>query len=284
MNQFLKSFILKRAPVLALVAVAVLSFQNCAKANFSGGNDPSVLGSPNTDQGIVRDNLNQPNTNPGSCYTVLHQQTVPVKMLFVVDTSGSNRGFNGTDDRRVVRGESLQTFFNDLGTRANFNWGFITFHASIATPMIASGVLPIFSSQTADMQNALNAFKANYQDDGGNTPYEAALDMAQQAILNDRGSNDSKYIVVFLSDGMPDPAVATDVLINHVRQIVGTKPGRVTFNTVYYGSGGNTAAIERLSGMAKAGSGNFLNTNLNPTQKSFLISNIVNIPGQVCTP
>lgn len=91
----------------------------------------------------------------------------------------------------------------------------------------------------------------------------------------------SKWIVVFLSDGLPNPTMSDAQLQAGVSGIVGLHPNQITFNTVYYGPD-NPQASGRLKLMAQQGNGYFLDTNSSATQKDFLISNIVNVPGTVC--
>ena len=273
-------FVLKQSIPIFFISWFLVLMQNCAPAQFS-----SAASSANGGSSPYGD-ISQPNVNPGSCHMVLHQQTVPVKILFVVDTSGSNRlqvdHLPPSDPQRLVRAGSIQAFFNDLKAKPNFHWGFITFSGVSAQSLIADGFTPIFSVNPLAMQNALNVF-ATIQDNGG-TPYRAALGRVLQTLQSDsQASPDTKYVVVFLSDGIPDPAVSDSELVEDIMSRMNAKPNRVSFNTVYYGAA-NPQASSRLSFMASLGQGRFLDTNVNPTGNSFMISNIVNVPGQVCTP
>lgn len=87
--------------------------------------------------------------------------------------------------------------------------------------------------------------------------------------------------MVFLSDGVPNPDVDQSVLNNKVTSLVSLLPGQITFNAVYYGSANATAA-GRLSQMVQAGGGKFLDTNANPTGKSFQIVDVIAVPGTTC--
>lgn len=248
-----------RIVALAMFGLVLSAFQNCAPANFSGG-DVSVQAK--------------------RCEEVLRETTVPVKLLFAVDISGSNAGVQGSDPNRAVRSGSIQAFFNDFRAKTNFSWGFITYAGVSATPLIKNGSLPIFSPSASDMQNAIIAF--NQTTDAGNTPYIAALNMASQAIAQDSGEANTKYIVVFLSDGLPNPEVSDSELANRVRSILNTKaPGLVTFNAVYYGAA-DPIASGRLRSMTVVGNGRFLDTNSNPAGRSFAISDVIQVPGIVC--
>lgn len=289
MKAQLKRLRLKHSVVVILLAGLVpVAFQNCAKANFSTPASSSAGGagaSGVTGYGLdpAYNNIDQPHTNPNSCYTFLHQTTLGVRLLFIVDQSGSNAGGAGTDPYKSVRGGSIQAFFDDYKAKPSFNWGFVSFAGVSASPFIMNAYAqPAFSAQSADMQSAISMFQS--RNDSGNTPYQAALDSVIQAINNDSASPAStKYIVVFLSDGLPNPDIADSTLKNDVNAILATRPGQVTFNTVYYGPGDKTAS-ERLRTMATTGGGYFLDTNRSATAKSFLISNVVNVPGSSCVP
>lgn len=63
--------------------------------------------------------------------------------------------------------------------------------------------------------------------------------------------------------------------------MLAAKPGQVTFNAVYYGPD-NPPASGRLAMMVGEGNGIFLDTNANPTGKSFKIEDVINLPGEEC--
>lgn len=226
-------------------------------------------------------------TNPNPCSTVLNQITTPVKLLFVVDTSGSNAGLCGsycapTDLNKVMRSGSIQAFFNDYANKPNFYWSFIYFQQTFASALINSGNSndPIFTSSTSVMQNAINSFM-NVTDQG-ETPYPQALQMAQQAISMDANAANTKYIVVFMSDGMPYPDPGDSVIDPEVQSLVNARPGQTSFNTVFYGYQNDTQAASRLQSYATLGGGLFLNVWSNPTGKDFQIVNTISVPGSTC--
>ncbi len=253
-----------------LMTFALFAFQACSNANFSGSTEQTSTGTPKDDHAVGEIQ---------ACGSVLRRLTTGVKLIFVVDTSGSNTGFYGTDPNRQMRRGSIQAFLNDFGSKPNFSWGFVTFASDTATPLISVNSLPVFSARAADMQDALVAF-ASVPDDG-NTPYHNALDAALTAINNDVGSATDKYIVVFMSDGMPYPEMSDQQLASDVTAIMRAKPNQVTFNAVYYGPG-DPEASQRLARMVQLGNGVFLDTNANPNGKNFQITDVVSIPGQSC--
>ena len=225
------------------------------------------------------------------CSTTLGTTTVPTKMLFITDMSGSNQsapgctlGSNCTDEGKKMRAGSIQQFFTDYKARSNFSWGFDIFQGSTSSALINSGAptSPIFSTAPA-MQSAITTFKN--MSDSGATPYMAALKLGTTLIANDPDLNPAslaQYIIVFMSDGMPNGSGDTAVnIVNQVKAIMALAPGRVSFNAVYYGPVNKTAS-DLLQSMATSGNGNFLNTNTNPTGLSFSISDLVNVPVTTC--
>lgn len=221
-----------------------------------------------------------------TCSTQLNDLTVPAKILFIVDTSGSNVSQSnniGTDKDKSYRKGSIQEFFNNYSMKPNFSWGFITFSNGSAVSYIGDtwSKSSMFSTTSADMQRALDEFLNST--DVGDTPYNAAIRKAGEAIEKDSSKTlDTKYIVVFLSDGLPSPSVPSSSITADIAQVMAKAPGRVSFNTIYYGipsEGGR----DLMQLMARIGGGQFLDTNLTGLGRSFPISNVVQVPGTVCT-
>lgn len=265
--------------VLAGTLSVLMGFQNCSQAKFSQASGASSGVGTNGYDDVWRDNLDQPNTNPGSCYTILQQIATDTKLIFVVDNSGSNvENPNGSDPNKQLRGGSIQAFFDDFKDKQNFWWGFVSFKGSTATALINDNMgNAIFSNTLPPMQSAISTFMSSV--DSGNTPYQAAISKAQGAISSDTAVNaNTKWLIVFLSDGKPNPSMTDDQLKAAVTSIVGAKPNKVSFNTIYYGKT-DVEAADRLRLMAQTGGGKFLDTNVNPSGKSFLIANVVNVPG-----
>lgn len=218
------------------------------------------------------------NNEKNNCSSDLGKTSVLTKMLFIIDMSGSNEGTVGcslgsgcTDPAKKMRYGSVDAFFDDYATRTNFNWNFNIFQGTTAMNLVNG-----FGDANA-MQNGINAFLN--KTDEGNTPYLAALNLAEQTIAADPDLNSAKkpqYLIVFMSDGQPTDATA-ETLENEVERIVDLSPGRVTFNTVYYGTGAATEA-GLLESLAQKGNGHFLNTNTNPTGLDFAIKDVINVP------
>src|ERR1035437_3501351 len=129
-----------------------------------------------------------------------------------------------------MRAGSITRFFTHYGNRSNFAWAFEDFQGTGANALITNAGMPVFSNALA-MQSAITTFKTI--NDAGGTPYMSALNMATQSIANDPDLNSAanpQYIVVFMSDGQPDPTDQPQAIINQVGAIVALHPGKVTFN------------------------------------------------------
>ncbi len=249
-----------RGFAFVLFVSTFLSFQNCAKASFTTSAASLAY---------------------QTCTQQLGTTDFPIKVLFVADTSGSNAGTGGSDPAKQVRGGSINEFFNTYRAKTNFSWGFLKFSGSTASSFIGSTANPTFTANTTAMQSALSSFYTTYDD--GLTPYAAALNLTRQTLLNDAVSAPAatKYVVVFLSDGLPDPAVSDPVLSALVQSISTVRPGQVSFNTIYYGDV-DAEANARLKKMAAVGGGQFLDTNASATGKDFVISDVINVAGLNC--
>ncbi|PWU17594.1 MAG: hypothetical protein C5B49_08510 [Bdellovibrio sp.] len=214
----------------------------------------------------------------------LQTLTVPVKIHFVVDMSGSNASGQGslpaTDPTKSFRGGEIKDFVNTFGTKTNFSWGFETFANNTATNLVGSSTGPFFTNYNG-MQTAITKFYSTA--DGGNTPYGKALTMAALAIASDTSkTSDTKYIVVFLSDGFPTDVTNVATLDADVQNILNQAPGQVTFSTVFYGSTDATAS-STLQSMATTGKGQFVDMNTYPSGQTFTIQDVINVPGPGCT-
>ena len=243
-------------------------FQNCAEQSFSSSSSNPSQNSQGGPGG----------TNGPSCREELLNVQTTVHMIFVVDRSGSNvisQGLPGTDPDKVARAGSLQAFLDFYKAKTNFTWSFLDFRNSTSSTALRAG-------SSTQMQSTINSFLN--MGDGGNTPYLAALDNISQNVsfirnLNSANQSD-KYIVVFISDGKPDPAVEASIIQSEVQSILSIAPNQLSFNTVYYGFT-DFAPADLLQSMAQVGQGRFLNASELP-DKVFPIADSIAIPGQTC--
>lgn len=257
---------------ILLSVLLIFSGAACSQKNFALDESASLsaAGSP----------------NGALCTDTLQSVSVPVKVVLSVDMSGSNlphedmEGISrpGNDIDKSRRGGAIQNFFNAYANRSNFSWSFLTFqHESSSSLIPASMNSGLFTSSPAQMQSAINLFYSRVDRLG--TPYMAALLKIAQAIAEDpTATEDTKYIVVFVSDGKPDPAVATSDLIMAIQSILQLAPGQVTFSTIYYGLP-NAETTARLATMASAGGGAFLDASNGQVPS---IEDVATVSGSSC--
>ncbi|HEY3546992.1 MAG TPA: VWA domain-containing protein, partial [Propionicimonas sp.] len=133
----------------------------------------------------------------------------PVKILFVVDVSDSMSVTdppNPLDNNFTGRTRAVIDVINQLSGTKGVAIGMITFHSSIND--LTHGFVPDYTPQDVI---TLTTAAQSLQSNAAQTNYEGALDAAFQVLVNDMRNADeksrsrSKYVVIFLSDGMPNP-------------------------------------------------------------------------------
>ncbi len=276
--------------VLGLTLITALT--GCAEKNFEAvpsTDGPKVVGTP------------RPTPPPGCTTDNVDKIYRPTKILFVVDTSGSNVNVtanygstpncgNGglctppTDPNKDFRGGAISDFLARFRHKTNFSWGFNTFSANRSIAYINSGSedSPIFSDNPNSMNTALNRF--NNSTDSGNTPYRQAVNLAAKAIEDDPDKNDTEkpnYFVILLTDGYPtdyvnqDGSLQEDAVKADLNALLAKAPGQVNLSTIYYGQGNDPRAIALLKEMSEIGAGQF--ANVNDPNSDFKIDDV--IPG-----
>jgi hypothetical protein len=280
--------------ILALSAVIGFSFQNCGGVKFNAAVDSSkISGTP----AVV---------SPSNTCS-LQSLTVPIKLLFVVDNSGSNEiptknfGVNtcdptkesnctpATDPTKSFRSGSISAFFDAYQAKTNFSWGLESFFGKSGHQFINNSDMTNFGDATL-MQAAIHSF--NSESAGGSTPYEGALASAKAAIANDPGLHSNSvlaplYYIVFMSDGYPtdtlknDNSVDFNRLDQDVADVINLAPTRIHLNTLYYGTNNDPMAANTLQNMAQKGNGQFLNIDTSTT-KTIAIEDLIQIPNSSC--
>jgi uncharacterized protein YegL len=257
-----------------------LAFQNCSKVNFASEVNPSGLNAVNgTDAG-----------DDHSCHIDLVSSTKPIKILFLIDTSGSNASNNGgpgTDKDKVWRLATINNFLSVYGSKSNFQFGFATFQEASAKALITSGGHGVFTSDSAKINQAITDFK-NTPDDGY-TPYDAALDVVQDMISYDQQVNPSKemgYVLVMVSDGTPTNASYVSAngmqnLSSDVNDIMAIAPKQISLNTVFLYNDSIPSASQKsyLQKIASIGAGAFIEASSQDTLK---ISDTIQAPEMIC--
>lgn len=281
---------IRHSSLLLVASLLLLGLSACAPQQFSAVQpaSPSANAAPPAAQ-----------PTPRSCTTQnIESIRRLTKILFVVDTSGSNatftinngtNGFGGysvppTDPQKTFRGGALNDFFTRYNHKSNFQWGFVTFSADSARALINFGNIqtPAFAADLSQMRLALNAFYG--QIDDGNTPYRSALQMAARTIQLDpdlKNASSANYMVIMITDGFPtdyhDMAglFQQAALDRDIATLLAAAPGQVNLSTIYYGLENDPNAIALLSRMAAQGGGQF--ASVNDPNSGFKIDDV--IPG-----
>lgn len=275
------------------------------------GEDPGDVGGEDDGGG---------NNTPPACTETYDEVVTPVKVLFLVDKTGSNQDdFNtstindGTDPNKTWRVSSINNLRNGLSPSL-FSFNITLFHGNHlnindgyryggAGGSLTKSLISGFSNSSSVFTNAMNALKAD--PDQGKTPYEAALQKARDIILADIANDTvSKYSVVMVTDGHPDPNLVTktdcgsracvvdngadaDVPASiekareFVKTIVDINPSRVNVNTVYYYSSGqrNSTPVSILTNMADQGKGAFIEA---PSNQTIDFQSVIRVPTSSC--
>jgi len=255
----------------------VLVFQNCSNAKFTSEIDPNAL---NSVTGVGDDG----HGDDPNCHATTVNGSQIVKVLFVVDASGSNRGEGGevpTDPNKTWRSGTMNNFINAYKARSNFYYGMITFQDSSAKPQIKVNNKGAFTNDMNVVDAGMASFNANA--DGGSTPYKAALSMAKSIIAADLAANAAQkaaYVMVMVSDGMAKDYSSPDQVIPDAKAIRDLAPGQVSLNTVYYYPNAfDESQTKYLRNIASAGGGQFLTANSSQVLK---IDDVIQVPGMSC--
>ncbi|MNK01249.1 von Willebrand factor type A domain protein [compost metagenome] len=225
-----------RLLALALFATSILFFQNCAKINFS--EDLASL-------------------NKNNCRIDAVNRDRDIKVLFVVDTSGSNAN---NDNGKTWRLKTINSFINKY-SQNNFYYAFATFAGSNS---MAYNVIGGFSNVRSVINSDVQKLSA--VNDTGGTPYQAAMRSAEVVIKDEETQRGGKasYVVVLISDGEPtDTRYTKDSnsqnLTEDVQKVLSSAPEKTTLNTVFYtalsASKENTSYLQK---MAEVGGGSFM--------------------------
>lgn len=281
--------------ILLVSLVGSLLTTSCAKKDFTSA---AVSASSVSGQGSTSGSTSANGTGQ-SCN--LQTLTVPIKVLFIVDTSGSNgvwtqsRGTAGctspshtgcapaTDPSKTFRYGSMSDFFNTVQTKTNFSWDIETFSDS------ANDLGNGFGNASA-MTTDLNMFKSI--SDSNDTNYLSALSAAQSMIANDpdlhsNSSTPTLYRIIFLSDGYPTDALNKDGSVNMttlnaaISSIIALAPNQIQLSSVYYGTINDPTASSTLQAMATTGGGQFINADTSSTS-AISVNDLITIGSAQC--
>lgn len=213
------------------------------------------------------------NHNPPECTASYDEVATPVKVLFLVDKTGSNLDNantsllnDGTDPDKSWRVGSINNLKSNLSLNL-FSFNITLFRGSHTNTMdanryggaggdVTKSLINGFTNNVKTIDAAMSELKSD--PDKGKTPYQAALAKARDIIKNDiKNDSVSKYSVIMVTDGYPDPNIVTKTncgaracssdngadadipaSIEKARQfseeIMNIDPKRVNVNTVYY--------------------------------------------------
>jgi hypothetical protein len=217
-----------------------------------------------------------------SCTAQLQASSAELRILFMVDNSGSTKT---TDPSHHYRAETLRTFISQFGTKSNFSYAFGYFSGGSAS--VYDGAL-FTESPGVNFGDAgfLTGAVDQYVTVGaaGDTPYHAGFATLQSLVSGDVAVNGSRYsyVIVFMSDGMPTdlPDSVDSRLVELVAQLKASVPNTaLTVSAVYFGPTSGAGAILNLKTIAQAGRGQFVDTNIHGT---LAISDIITLPGHEC--
>lgn len=253
------------------LVLAVCFLVNCQRARLEPQLPVTAVTPPSAPTNTVT-RTRAATAAPGVCKASSVKPSNIVKVLFVVDGSGSNFGAAGsvaTDPEKKWRTQTLRQFFTRYVEKKNFHFGMTLFKGTSSRSLINVQGEPGFSNERAVVSEGFRSFLSI--NDGGNTPYKAALKMARNIIaadLQDKNSEQATYAVVMVSDGRATDYKNAHDVIPDASAIKDLAPDRITLNSIYYSSKKLDArAPQYLKSIAQIGEGAFIVANSNESLK-----------------
>lgn len=214
--------------------------------------------------------------------------------LFIMDYSASN----GTTDRRRIRINKAENFYNKKKGQAFTRWSAIAFDEE-ARALVNDGNQQnlIFVEDLADSDQMMAAMKRESQN-GSATNYSEPLDMAISGIerlVREQKKENDFFMIFFVTDGDPNRGARSESeLVAKVQKLVGISPGKIYLSSVYYGGRGDPAKLRKMS---EAGNGKFFQIDsaedldfedliTGPTRESWILKNdtfmVYNLNSALC--
>ncbi|MGZ3769136.1 MAG: vWA domain-containing protein [Bdellovibrio sp.] len=277
----------KKILLTFFIVLLALSFQNCSKITVAPS-DPGPSGKSLSGSGDYASSSSSSSSSPQSpnpkCQPGVITSNAIVKVLFVMDTSGSNayasQGALASDIGKVWRLQTINNFFTQHQTN-NFYYGLISFSNNVTYEIADSAGNGIFSNDLSVVQAGIQSFQ-NIKDDGA-TNYQNPLQVAKTMIENDMNANASQnalYVMVIVSDGMATDYASVSEMDPDVEAIVNLAPSKITLNSVYYyNTNGDPSQAGFLQEIAKLGSGSYLNAD---ASQPININSSFTIPSGAC--
>ena len=264
--------------LITVFFISSITLVGCSQTQFSPSAQNHPLNSVTGNQPVNPEAPTpKPTPAPDPCTL---SSTRLTKVLFMVDSTGSNYGFfgsGGSDPKKKFRLNAIQNFFNTYRTHTNIQWSFMTFAGNSVSDYIGHSGIGAFTNNIKTMQTALDRFARS--EDWGDTPYKAALKVSINSILADPDLNtpsNPQYYVVMLTDGFPTDIESEEELNPLIQQLNQSAVGRVSLSTVFYGAQNtdeSKGAIQLLSQISQSGHGQF--ENVNDTNSGLNINDLI---------
>ena len=212
----------------------------------------------------------------------------PVKILFVIDTSGSMAFTDPEAQRALAVGDVI----NEFNPNPGVSFAVIRFSGSSIL------LTPGFTKDPSELNDAL----IQLREADGVTNYRGAIGQATNLLSGDILSSDlgervrSRYTVIFLSDGLPYPPDTNQYedIYEDVQNLMWLEEldvGEIRFHTAFLNSPDTPFAVaeearELLQNMASLGQGtftnfangeeiNFLNINYTAIERVYTLLNVI---------
>lgn len=223
----------------------------------TGGGTNTGSGTPVGGGGVT------PVGGDGQCVPAVADILRPTKIIFLIDTTGSNAYASdildttgqkigvapATDPTKSFRYNSVSNFIKQYSMKTNFKWGILSFSKTAtntgAMALLNSGSMsnPLLGT-SAQALTAVENFRQSSIDEG-NTHYTPAMAMAAKAITTDADFSNpqSQYFVILVSDGMPNDPSPNVYTSNRISELTGLAPGRIKVSVVFYTSLSSTSTL-----------------------------------------
>ena len=213
------------------------------------------------------------------CSEVPSPTEFPVRILFIVDISQS---MNVTDPVPnpcptgacfTRRATAVEDVLNTYPPGNGVEYGLITFQSSVAIQTKdATGMLGGFTDSSDEVKLRLPALNSAVGDTNYVGALETAYEMLQQDMieLNATARSRARYVIVFISDGLPSPRTVEHGMPDDIRDAVNNIAGlrkqqrlaEVALHTVYLAAPDTPDSVqleakELLAGMAQLGNGTY---------------------------
>ncbi len=269
-----------------LVGLIILLSLGCTKVNFASKASNSAQQIPSPPPVLV-------SPPPPKCVGTIDQTTENLRIIFMVDNSGSTLT---TDPSQSIRVQTLRNFIAKYGAKTNFTYafGYFSDDAYVFSPatqkFIDVSVKSVPRSVFGTSRDLIQALSQFTQFDGfGGTSYGSAIDAVQTMISEDSTTTQWNYVLVFMSDGQPtdvdDPVILNlKTMIDSVTTAAISKGGLATTSMVLFDPINDSQysfSAQNLSAMASEGKGQFFDTNF-PPAGGLAIDDIISVPGQSC--